>query len=68
MSWRAYTDVFDPAHAPFDELKRREMRQDLKECHAWVTRQLEACTDPARTFILTQERKRLAGIYERIRR
>ena len=67
MSWGAYTDVFDPVHAPHDHLKRHEMRQDLKKCHSWVSRQLEACTDPHRASILTQERKRLAGIYERIR-
>jgi len=44
-----------------------EAMEAIKQAHCWATRQLEDATDPGRIGILTEERKRLAGIYSRLK-
>ena len=62
-----WSDVFRSDRLPQDGVKRWEMRKDLKEAHVWVTTALEEATEEIRVYNLTQERKRLAGIYARLK-
>lgn len=61
-----YSDIFDTRFIPADPIKRAEMKDDCREAHEWVSRQLANATEQIRIFNLTQERKRLAGIYAAI--
>lgn len=43
--------------------------EDVRKAHAWVTRELStAGSNPTRAWVLTEERKRLAGLSYEIRR
>lgn len=41
---------------------------DAREAHEWATRELANTTEPVRVWNLGEERKRLAGIFSRLKR